>query len=211
VAGLICQKSAYICWDLLRNAEHIWEFPLGYPSFSLSKEPYINEPLYLLGPCGKHGASREPSLRYPSHLLGVSFGSFFWVPITSFGIFNGVSWLPMSSFVRYPSVLISLSVKRAEHSHRYRLVSLSKEPNIPIFWTILIYPPIGSVLQKNPIFAGLFWETLYLQSSFGKPVAMHLWEHPFGPAIQGSLANKCNHTQGLVTFSTGTPLNYIPC
>jgi len=121
VAGLICQKSAYICWDLLRNAEHIWEFPLGYPSFSLSKEPYINEPLYLLGPCGKHGASREPSLRYPSHLLGVSFGSFFWVPITSFGIFNGVSWLPMSSFVRYIFC-----------THRYWSVCLSKEPNIPI-------------------------------------------------------------------------------
>ena len=157
-------------------------------------------------------------------------GAFSEVPITSFGSFfwefllgtHHFFWhfqrgflvtyeLFREVYLLYPSVLISLSVKRAEHSHRYRLVSLSKEPNIPIFWTILIYPPIGSVLQKNPIFAGLFWETLYLQSSFGKPVAMHLWEHPFGPAIQGSLANKCNHTQGLVTFSTGTPLNYIPC
>jgi len=209
VAGLICQKSAYICWDLLRNAEHIWEFPLGYPSFSFSKEPYINEPLYLLGSCGKHGALTGAFSEVPI----TSFGSFFWVPITSFGIFNGVSWLPMSSFVRnlYPSVLISLSFKRAQHSHHYRLVSFSKELNIPIFWTILIYPPIGSVLRKNLIFAGLFWETLYLQSSFGKPGAMHLWEHRFGPAIQGSLANKCNNTQGFVTFSAGTPLNYIPC
>jgi hypothetical protein len=72
--------------------------------------------------------------------------------LVTYELFREVSLL-------YPSVLISLSFKRAEHSHRYRLVSLSKEPNIPIFWTILIYPPIGSVLQKNPIFAELFWET----------------------------------------------------
>jgi len=167
-SGASCQKSPYICWDLLRNAEHLWEFPLGYPSFSFAKEPYINEPLYLLGSCGKRGAPMGGSLLWGSHHIFREFLSgtrhfFLHVQrgfLVTHELFREISLLYPSVLNKFekrrtlPSVPIGLSFKRAQHSY---ILDDSHLPTDRV--SFAIEPYICRALLGNPIFAELLWET----------------------------------------------------